>query len=106
MSDNLDRSQAQEARVAKRAGGRVQPRSGAGWARKNDVRTGRFLIECKRTDNKRSITLHATDLEALRRNAIRDSRIGTLQFDLNGRSYYVLSEVDFEELFGDAELRS
>lgn len=100
MSDKLRRSQAQERAAAGRFGARLQPRSGAGWSRKNDSRSDRFLIENKRTDNKRSITLKAADLEALNRNAIIDNRVGVLQFELNGRNYVVLSEVSFHECVG------
>ena len=40
----------QEARVAKRSGGRIQPASGATMFRKGDVTAGEFLIEAKSTD--------------------------------------------------------
>lgn len=100
MSEQLRRSQAQETRFAKSTGARLSPRSGARWDRKNDSRNDRFLFENKRTDNKRSITLKADDLEKLRKHAIVESRTGALQFDLNGRSYVVLTEVDFLTLAG------
>lgn len=101
MSEQLDRSRAQEQRVAQRLGARLSPRSGARWDRKNDSRSKWFLIENKRTDNKRSITLLAADLESLRKHAIVEGRMGVLQFDLNGRGYYVVAAVDFEEWAGD-----
>lgn len=100
MSEKLRRSQAQEQRFAKATGARLSPRSGARWDRKNDSRTEQFLFENKRTDNRRSITLKADDLEKLRKHAIVEGRTGALQFDLNGRSYVVLAEVDFLTLAG------
>lgn len=104
MTELHDRSRAQEERTAKLFGGRTTPRSGAGWKVKNDVRTDRFLIENKRTDAKKSITLKAVDLEGVRRNAIAEGRgrIGLVHFELNGRNYFVAEESDFMECTGEA----
>jgi Holliday junction resolvase len=96
----LRQSRRQEDGVAKRLGGRRQPGSGAGWAHKNDVRTPEFLIECKFTNNRSSITLKAKDLESLTRNAIVSGRTPLLQFELNGRRYLVLREDDGTERLG------
>jgi hypothetical protein len=92
----MRQSRAQEARVAAGLGARLQPRSGAGWSAKNDASSEKWLIECKRTDNKSSITLKAKDLEGLRTNAARVGKSPVLQFDLNGRGYCVVREEDFE----------
>lgn len=93
-------SRKQEDGAAQRLGGRRQPGSGAGWAHKNDVRTSEFLIECKFTNNRSSITLKAKDLESLARNAIVSSRTPLLLFELNGRRYLVLREDDGTERLG------
>ena len=79
-----------------RFGGTQSPRSGAGPLKKNDGRTtrtlGNELIEFKRTDNKKSITLQAVDLLALEVHAISESRDPILGFDLAGRHYVVMPE--------------
>lgn len=93
-------SQKQEKRTAATYQGKVNPQSGAGWAVKNDVTAGEFLIENKFTINKRSITLKASDLEMLSKNAILSGRTPLLQFDLNNRRYLVLREDDGIERLG------
>jgi hypothetical protein len=95
MAWQHDASRAQEERTAKTFGGRRTIMSGAGWLRKNDVSTDRFLIENKTTGNKSSITLKFADLFALWRNAVREDKMPVLQFDLNNRRYVVLTEDDF-----------
>lgn len=50
MSELIRRSRQQEKRASFVTRGKVQPRSGAGWVHKGDVRSDRFLVECKRTD--------------------------------------------------------
>ena len=102
MSEQLRRSQAQEERLSNKLfKGRQQPRSGAGVFRKADVRSDRFLYECKRTDNKRSITIKAADLEKLRQQALREGRSPALPFELNGRHYIILTEDDFLQETGE-----
>lgn len=82
-----------------RFGGLTNPRSGAGPTRKNDGRTarnsGNELIEFKRTDNKRQITLKVTDLRDLEYHAIAEGRVPVLQFEIDGRRYVVLTEGDY-----------
>jgi hypothetical protein len=90
----LRQSRKQEERTAKAYRGSRNAMSGAGWVNKNDVKTEDFLIENKFTNNRRSITLKAIDLETLARNAIVSARTPMLQFDLNGRRYIVLREDD------------
>lgn len=97
MDDRHKRSRQQEKRVAKRLNGRVQPRSGAGWLHKSDVRDDHFLYEMKRT-NAKQITVKASVLEDLYRNALEVDRIPVLHLELGDRRYVVLSEHDFEEL--------
>jgi hypothetical protein len=88
-------SQRQERETAARYGGRQQAGSGSGWLHRNDVRSDEFLIENKRTDNERSITIKADDLRQLRINATRLDRIGILEFYLGGHNYVILHTDDF-----------
>lgn len=94
-SSHIKKSRRQEQDTAKAYNGRVQPGSGSGWLHRNDVRSDEFLIENKRTDNERSITLKADDLRQLRINAFRLDRIGLLEFQLGGHNYVVLHRDDF-----------
>src|SRR5215467_5229195 len=81
-----------------RFGGVTNPRSGAGWSRKNDGRTATELVEFKRTDNQQYITLRYADLELLRRHAVVESRLPVFIFELGGREWVVLAEPDYAEL--------
>lgn len=109
MSTTLRRSRKQEASVAKGLGGRTTPRSGAGWAVKNDVRTNDLSVEVKYTD-KKSYSLKHADLKKAERNALADSGrefafvVGFGR--LNGHAsmvvddeYVVISRPYFEELY-------
>lgn len=91
----LKKSKKQEIRTADTYRGSRNARSGAGWMRKNDVRSHNFLIENKLTGNLKGITLKAMDLIDLRERAILEDRTPVLQFDCAGRRYVVLSEDDF-----------
>ncbi len=91
----LKASRQQERDTAKAYNGRVQPGSGSGWVHTNDVRSDELLIENKRTDNERSITIKADDLRQLRINATRLDRVGVLEFYLGGHNYVVLHRDDF-----------
>lgn len=79
-----------------RFGGYQNPRSGATPTKKNDGRTsrnlGNELIEFKRTDNKRSITVNLVDLLDVEVHALAQSRSPILGFDLGGRHYVVMPE--------------
>jgi hypothetical protein len=94
----LRRSQSQEARVASRNGASSNAGSGNRWTRKNDSRNERYLFECKRTDNTKSITLKETDLRDLRNHAAQIGKEGVLVSELNGRTYYTIEEPLWEEL--------
>ena len=83
-----------------RFGGVRNPRSGARWDRRNDGRTSDELVEFKRTDNKRSITLKYTDLIELQRHAVVESRRPVLGFELGGDNFVVLPEREYYELAG------
>jgi hypothetical protein len=88
-------SKKQEKRTADTYKGSRNARSGAGWLRKNDVRSHEYLIENKLTENKKTITLKEIDLRDLR------DRVPVLQFDLAGRRYVVIGEDDFLEITTD-----
>lgn len=90
----LKRSQAQEKRVAKQTGGRTQPQSGAGAFRKEDVRSSRFLIQCKGTTNldAKTMVLKGSDLDACEQNAALDGREPCLQLDLGRRHWFAVPE--------------
>jgi hypothetical protein len=86
-----------------RHGGVVQPRSGAGPFRKEDGRTSingpwPILVQFKRTENRRTITVKTDDLLSVEQNAIAESRHPIYQFELAGRTYMVLTEEDFYDL--------
>lgn len=101
-TDVQKKSDAQEKRTADKYNGSKNIMSGAGWKRKNDVTTDRFLIENKTTMSldAKSYSVKALDLRDLAKNAIQSSRIPLLQFDLGGHSYVVLREDDFLEIAG------
>jgi len=97
----LKKSKKQEIRTADTYKGSRNARSGAGWMRKNDVRSHSFLIENKLTANLKGITLKSMDLVELRERAILEDRTPVLQFDCGGRRYVVLAEDDFLEMISE-----
>jgi hypothetical protein len=78
-----------------RFGGVRNPRSGGRWDRRNDGRTATELVEFKRTDNQRSITLLRDDLESLYRHAMAEARRPVLGFQLGERDFVVIPERDY-----------
>lgn len=92
------KSKKQEERTADRYRGSRNAGSGSGWMRKNDVRSQYFLIENKFTNNTKSYTIKSVDLKELETRAILEDRIPLFQFDLNNRSYVVLTEDDFLDI--------
>ena len=90
----LKRSQAQERRVAKQIGGRIQPQSGAGDFRKEDVRDARFLVQCKGTTrlDAKQITLKKSDVDQVEQNAALESRLPALQIDIGRNRYWLFPE--------------
>jgi hypothetical protein len=93
MADGkVKRSQAQERRTARKFAGQRQPASGAFDTAKNDVRSERYLIENKRTDNTKSITIKLADLDALAVNAALISREPVMGVEINGRHLIVCDE--------------
>lgn len=91
-------SQAQEAEVAQRVGGRVQPASGAGWMHKGDVSAMDFLIECKMT-RARSYRLTLDTLLKIEREAILENKDFALFLRISGRDYVVIDADLFSEAF-------
>jgi hypothetical protein len=94
VDDRILKSRRQEKRIATKVGGTLNAGSGNG-NRKNDVRQrGEVLWEMKRTDS-RSITIKATDLRDLRKQASLEGRLPVMQIELGGRRYVVIEEDDF-----------
>ena len=92
------KSKKQEERTAARYKGSRNAGSGSGWLRKNDVRSETFLIENKFTNNLKSYTVKSLDLKELEARAVMEDRVPLLQFDLNNKSYVILTEDDFLEI--------
>lgn len=90
-------SQAQEKRVARRLGGKVQPASGAGWMRKGDVSTSEFLIECK-TTAARSYRLDIDTIQKIDREAMLENKEFALFIEISGRRYVVVHEDCFVKM--------
>ena len=99
-SDIHKRSKKQEERTAEKYNGSRNVMSGAGWVRKNDVRTIDLLVENKFTD-KKSYSIVSQEMVKLARTAILEDRVPVLQIDLGGRSYVVILEDDFLEMIQD-----
>lgn len=97
----MRKSRKQESDTAKTYRGSRQPGSGAGWMRKNDVRSDQFLIECKLTENLKSYTVKHSDLRELEVRAIHEDRMPVLQFDIANRQYVILTQADFLGLLSD-----
>ncbi len=87
------RADRQEKGIAKRLGGKQQPRSGAGPWRKHDVDQGDFLIEAKYTDAK-SMTIKLADWEILRRRARTEGKLPMYHIEMGGRRLVVTEEGD------------
>lgn len=101
----IERSQKQERDGMKRVGGRTHPGSGSSKYRKADGRTDatrwfspvHALHEFKRTD-KKQITLKASDLEKLFNEALVENRFAHFRIELNGRSYVLFEEHEYDEM--------
>ena len=84
------RSQKQEKSVAKKFNARLTAASGALWGMKGDVRSDKFLIECKTTE-KDYYTLTAKVWEKIQEEAIQDHmRTPLMVIDLKDTDRYVV----------------
>ena len=84
------RSQKQEKSVAKKFNARLTAASGALWGMKGDVRSDKYLIECKTTE-KDFYTLTAKVWEKIQEEAIQDHmRIPLMVIDLKDTDRYVV----------------
>lgn len=90
-------SRDQENRRARRSGGTRNAGSGSGWLRKNDVRTATFSFENKITKY-RSFTLKLDDLIKAEKIALLDGRTMVFEINMDGRTYMVMTEADWETL--------
>jgi hypothetical protein len=72
-------------------GGKVQPQSGAGWARKGDVIADEFLIECKTTAG-RSYRVDIGVIEKIDREAMLEGKEFALFIEISGRNYVLVHE--------------
>lgn len=94
---HLRRSQKQERRIAAENGGTVNPQSGAGWIRKNDVRTASESWEAK-TTTKQQFTLKVNDLITAWLLATVDRRRMVFEIEFPGSRWVVLQADDYREL--------
>lgn len=84
------RSQKQEKNVAKKFNARLTAASGALWGMKGDVRSDKYLIECKTTE-KDYYTLTAKVWEKIQEEAIQDHmRTPLMVIDLKDKDRYVV----------------
>lgn len=97
----LQRSQKQEKRVAAELGGKTQKASGAGWDNRNDVKTHKFLIECKRTDNEKSISLKLVDLRDLQQHALIEGLLPMMDAEIKDEGFFVLPRWVLYEILPD-----
>jgi len=93
--------QQQERAIAKRRGGKLNPGSGSGWRKPNDVREKKVLWEMKQTGAKQ-ITVKLSDWDKLRSNAILSGIMPAMHLQLGegrgARRLVVISEDDFDEM--------
>lgn len=94
MNYQMKASRAQEERGAKKLGGHVNPGSGNGIYRKNDVRTEDLSVEYKRTD-KKQYTLKLEDLTKAERYALLDGRDMLFGLEIGKRDWIILPAEDY-----------
>jgi hypothetical protein len=97
VNEHLKRSRVQEKRLAKEAGGYVNPRSGAGDWHKNDIRTESLSIEAK-TTSKSQYSLKNLDLLLAEKNALLAGRDMAFIIDMCGRSWTVVPTEEYLDL--------
>ena len=89
----------QEKKGATAYGGRITPRSGAGWVHKGDVQTADEVIEMKAT-GKTQITIKASWLRKVFLEATGRLKRPVLEFQLGGEQYVTLRRSDYLRLRG------
>jgi len=99
----LKKSRKQEKQTAERYKGSRNAGSGAGWLRKNDVRTNSLLIENKFTNNVKQYSIKVKDMSELRKQALMENRIPVLQVEIGGIHFITMYEDDFMEYFNEQE---
>ena len=90
----------QEKRLARKLNGRLQPGSGSGKYNKGDVKTAKWLCECKRTD-KASYTLTEKVILKIENEAIMEGKEPLLEIEIGDRRVYVMTENTFDFFFGE-----
>jgi hypothetical protein len=98
MGSMLNKSRRQEKTGAKRLGGTVNPGSGNGWMRKNDVRTPDLSIEYKYTE-KKSFILRLADLLLAEKHALLDGRTMVFGISFADEDFVVMRESDFHAVY-------
>ncbi len=93
----LRESRSQERRLARELGGKVTPRSGAGWVVKGDVRSEDEMLEAKWT-GATQVTIKAKVLEKLRDEAVAELRRPLAVFTVNKQDYVILPVHAYAEL--------
>lgn len=91
MDEKRAKSKKQESKVAKEMSGKVTPASGALWGCKADVRSEKFLVECKTTEKEfYSLTFNVWD--KIYNEAIKEGlRVPVMCIDLNnGKERYAV----------------
>ena len=98
------KSQKQERSVAKEIGGKTVVASGAKWFADSDVRSDKFLVECK-TTSKDYFSITTALWEKILKEATKDhGRIPLMVIDLNhdsvheGKRFVVFSAYAFDEV--------
>lgn len=84
-----------ERKLAKKLGVKPQPASGALPFYKEDIETGEFLIQVKRT-GKKQFTLKSDDLKTLTRNAVKAGKIPVMIVNLEGQDWSIYKGVPDE----------
>lgn len=98
---NRKRSKIQEAKAAQSYGGKTTPGSGNQWHSKGDIKTDRFLIECK-TTLKSSYSINIKTWRKIWWEAISEGRdpFMEIQFENDNTTLIILDKEDFLNLIG------
>ena len=88
------RSQSQERRAATSISGVTQPASGAGWARREDARSAKFLVQCKGTTSTKAkqITITVGALDQLEHHAGLEGRFPMMHLEIGTRIFWLVPD--------------